>query len=100
MATYFELLAAAETDDLRKRIKVSIIIAAESIRTAVAPLPANQTARLVWAKEAYADPESKVDQMMNAVLAQNKSQTYQAIVGASDTVVQAAVNAAVDVFAN
>ena len=98
MATYFELLTASENSDLRNRIRVAVVVAAETIRTEN-PATANHTERLAWAKGAFASPDAAAETMMWPVLAQNKAAAYAAIVGASDASVQSAVDAAVNVFA-
>lgn len=97
MATYQELLAAAEDGTLRNKIKVACVIAAEAVRNE-APGTTNHAARLVWARGVFQNPDGYVQQMLWAVLAQNAGATPAQIAGASDSTVQTAVNAAVDVF--
>lgn len=97
MATYDELLQAANDENLKRKIKVACVVAAETIRNELAAT-ANHQARLIWAKSAFQNPDAVAVPMMNAVLAQNRAQTLAAIVGATDATVQNAVNAAVDVF--
>ena len=99
MATYAELIIASQNGTLTDKIKVACFIAAEVVRTEVGTTP-NHTNRLLWAKQVYADPSRESTRMTWAVLAQNAAQTLAAITGASDSAVQTAVNAAVDVFAN
>lgn len=98
MATYFELLTAAEDSNLNKRIRVACFIAAEVVRTEAGTV-ANHANRLSWAKKVFENPDTEARRMVWAVLAQNASATLAAILGASDSTVQTAVNAAVDVFA-
>lgn len=98
MATYDELLLAAEDAGLNKHIRVACVIAAEAIRTEVTGT-ANHANRMLWAKAVFQNPGAEAQRMVWAVLAQNKSATLAAITGASDATVQTAVNAAVDVFA-
>lgn len=98
MATYAELLTAAGNDPLNQKMKVAVVIAAEKIRTELTSVT-NHTNRMLWAKQAYADPAREALRMMWAVLAQNKAATYAQIIGADDATVQTAVDAAVDVFA-
>lgn len=98
MATYDELLTAAENESLTKRIRVACIIAAETVRTELGSV-ANHTNRMLWAKNVFANPVSEADRMLWVVLAQNKTATLVQITGASDATIQTAVNAAVDVFA-
>ncbi len=98
MATYFELLTAAENSDLNRRIRVAVIVAAEIIRTEPSGTP-NNANRLKWARDTFLDPDTAARRIMPAVLAQNRAATLAQIVGADDAAVQTAVNAAVDVFA-
>lgn len=99
MATYAELLSAASNDVLVQKVRVACFIAAEKVRTEINTTP-NHAARLLWAKSVYANPESEGRRMIYAVLAQNAIQPIASIIGASDALVQAAVDAAVDVFAS
>lgn len=98
MATYAELLVAAENPDLNNRIRVACIVAAETIRTEL-PSVANHANRMVWAKAVFANPVSEAQRMLWAVLAQNRAATLSQLTGATDATVQTAVNLAVDVFA-
>ena len=98
MATYFELLDAAQNTNLRQRIRVAIVVAAETIRTENSGTT-NHANRLIWAKQAFENPESILEKMIWAVLAQNKAVAYATIIAADDSTVQTAVNAAVDIFA-
>lgn len=98
MATYDELLTASNDDGLRRKIRVAVVIAAETIRTEIDAVP-NHANRYAWAKAVFEAPEVYAQRMVMAVLAQNKSATLAQITGASDATVQAAVDAAVNVFA-
>jgi len=98
MATYAELLTASENDALRQKIRVAVVIAAEAVRTESTGV-ANHANRLIWAKSTFSDPDGAAKRILWAVLAQNKSATLAAIIGATDAAVQTAVDAAVDVFA-
>ena len=99
MATYAELLQANENSDLRLKIKVACVIAAEKVRTEATSVT-NHASRVVWAKKVFENPDYESTRMMWAVLAQNKAATLQQIVEASDASVQTAVDAAIDVFAS
>ncbi len=98
MATYAELLQASENEALRNKVRVAIVIAAETVRVE-AGATVNHANRLLWAKQVYTDPEALTRRMVWAVLGQNASATLAQITGASDATVQTAVNNAVDVFA-
>ncbi len=99
MATYAEILQAGEDENLKKKVRVAVVIAAEAVRTELVNV-VNHTNRLKWAKSVFVDPDTAAKRMVWAVLAQNKDATLAAITGASDSAVQAAVNAAVDVFSD
>ena len=94
MATYDELLQAANNDLLRQRVRVAVTISANTI--ILEPTgTANHAARLAWARGALQSPDSTRDQILLSVLAQNKSFTLVQITGATDASIQTAVDAAV-----
>jgi len=97
MATYIELLTAANDNSLRQKVAVACVVAAEAIRVED-PATANHAARLEWAKLVYKSPTVAGDKMMWPVVAQNKAAALAAITGASDAAIQTAVDAAVVVF--
>lgn len=97
MATYDELLLASENEALQKKIRVACIVAAEKVRTE-STSTTNHAARVVWAKRVFENPYQESTRMIWAVLAQNKAATFAQIIGATDAIVQVAVDAAVDVF--
>ncbi len=99
MATYIELFNLRNNSILKNRVSVAIIVAAENIRSDGSP-PANQAVRLIWAKASFANPNQEADRMLWALLAANKSSTVSNITDASDAVIQTAVDAAVDIFAD
>lgn len=98
MATYAELLTASENTTLTNKIRVAVIIAAESVRNE-AGATTNHANRMIWAKAVFANPLQEAQRMLWAVLAQNQSFTLAQITGATDAATQTAVNAAIDVFA-
>jgi len=101
MAAYVELnniASGGAGDALKVRIKVAIIIAAEAIRSELDTVN-NHANRLTWAAQAFANPEAIATKMLWALLAQNATATVIAITGATDEMIQANVNNAVDVFA-
>ena len=99
MATYTQLRGLFTDSNLVGKIEVAVVIAAETVRTEL-PATANHTNRLIWAKKAFADPQTVAAQMMKAVLAANKAAEVAQILGASDTAIQTQVNAAIDIFAD
>ncbi len=99
MATYDELLIVSENGTFKNRIKVACIVAAEMVRSELSSVT-NHAARVVWAKAVFANPDAEANRMLWAVLAQNRTFTPAQITGATDTAIQNAVNAAIDVFAS
>lgn len=98
MATYNELFDLRVNSELRNRIVVACVVAAELIRGEVASTP-NNANRLIWARSVFRDSENVAVPMLMAVLAQNRTATVAQITGASDATLQTAVNNAVNVFA-
>ena len=99
MATYMELRQLFTHGELRNKVEVACIIAAETIRTEDGGT-VNHANRLIWAKQVFCNPNGVRDQMLMALLAANKAATVAAIEGATDALIQEKVNAAVDVFAD
>jgi hypothetical protein len=95
MATYEELHNLAGNNALLDRIAVAITIKADAILNDGAAT----TAEKAWAKTAFVDPQSQAKAFQNAVLAANSSATVAAINGATDSLLQTNVDAAVSIFA-
>ncbi len=98
MATYTELFGLYSNSDLRNRVSVACIVAAETIR-AEDPGIVNHANRLLWAKQVFEQPGAAAEAMLMAVLAANKALTASQIVNATDAAIQTAVNNEVNVFA-
>lgn len=98
MATYTELFGLNNNSDLRNKITVACIVAAEKIRVEVDTAP-NHANRLTWAIAVFANPAHEAERLTWAVLAQNRTAQVADITGASDATIQTAVDAAVNVFA-
>jgi hypothetical protein len=96
MATYLELYNLSSNSVFRSRIRVACIVAAESIRVDQGP---PQTEKLEWAADTMRDPKTEAERMVWAVLASSKGYTPEQILSASDSAIQIAVDAAVDLFA-
>lgn len=92
MATYAELFSIQNDATLRNKIQIAVTIKAQSLIDLASPT-ANQVA---WASNALRDPVVVMTKIMPYVLAANKSATQSQITGASDSAVQANVDAAVD----
>lgn len=99
MATYNELRGLFSNVELRNRVQVACIVAAEAIRTE-AENTVNHANRVIWARKAFNNANDVTDKMLMAVLAANKAATVAAITGATDAAIQSAVDAAVNVFAD
>ena len=99
MASYSELRQLFADGDLKNKLDVACIIAAETIRTEDAGTT-NHANRLLWAKAAFSSPRSVSEQMLMALLAANKDVTVASIQAATDAAIQTKVDAAVDVFAD
>lgn len=98
MATYLDLLTAAQNDGLRQKVQVACTIAANTVMSELTSVP-NHAARLAWAKSVYESPENAGRKMLWAVIAQNSTATLAQITGAADATIQTNVNAAIDLFA-
>ena len=99
MASYMELKTLFGHSDLQDKVEVACIVAAEAIRVET-PEPPNHADRVVWAKRCWASSTAVRDELLKAVLAANKDQSVEDIIGAADSAIQARVDAAVDVFAD
>jgi hypothetical protein len=99
MASYNELKSLMGDSALKNRTAVACIVAAEAIRNEDAGT-ANHANRLIWAKQAFANPVGAASEMLMAMLAANKDLDASVIQGASDAAIQTKVDAAVDVFAD
>lgn len=97
MATYSELLILASNEALFNKVRVACWVAADTVRAEPDTTP-NHANRIKWAKSVFENPDKVAQDMVYAVLAQNKDATAASITGASDAQVQAAVDNAVDVF--
>ena len=99
MATYQEIYELLTTESaLRNKIQVAVIIAAEAIRSEDVGTT-NHANRLIWAAQAFENPNGMTTKMLTAVLAANKDVTVEQIKTAADSVVQSNVDSAVDLFA-
>jgi len=90
MATYMELRNLFSDDTMKNRVDVAIIIAANNLLGGT-PTPAEQG----WAAAAFNSPRNEGQKAFMAVLAANKGASVAAIKGATDTALQANVDAVV-----
>ncbi len=98
MATYAELFDLKSNSALLNRITTAAAIAADAIRLEDGGT-ANHANRLIWAKQAFVDPESTAKQMIWGLLAINKAATASNIQNATDAAILTNVQALVDVYA-
>ena len=98
MATYAELFDLRTNSELRNRIQVACIVAAETIRGEDSGTE-NHANRLLWAVEAFRNPKANSERMLWALLAAFKDQAVGVIANPTDAQIQEAVDAAVDLFA-
>ncbi len=99
MATYLELRALFGHGELKNRVEVACLVAAEAIRTEAGGTE-NHANRVIWARRVFAAPGTVRDRMLMALLAANKGAEVAAITEALDDALQARVDAAVDLFAD
>jgi len=98
MATLLELHDLQANNEFNRRITAAVVIAADTIRAEDSGV-VNNANRLIWAAAVFAGPASEAKRMVWAVLAANKASTTEQILSASDSVLQAAVDAAINLFA-
>ena len=108
MATYLELRGLFQRgSDLANRVEVAAIVAAELIRNGDDDASngfeddtgTQHDLRKAWAQTAFAGTGNLASQLLKAVLGQNRAKTITQITTASDSVLQLAVNKAVDMLA-
>lgn len=99
MATLSEIYTLLEDPTLKEKVASACLIAAQAIIEEDAGTT-NHANRLKWAKATFKNPVQAGDDLLKAVLAANNSAALASITSASDSTIQTAVNAAVDVFAD
>lgn len=90
MATYIELFNLFNDAELRNKVEVAVIIAANNL----ADTPGNNA----FVSDAFNDTRTVAEQALMAVLAGNSASTVAQITGASDAVIQAAVDSVVTIL--
>lgn len=98
MATYTELFDLRSDTNLRNRITAAVAIQADVVRLENVNT-ANHANRVIWAKQAFTNPEAVANQMMWGLLAINKAATVAQVQGATDASILTAVASLVDSFA-
>jgi len=91
MAALSELPALFTNNDMRNKVASAIIIKAQALLTGT-PTDDQKT----WAIEALRTPMAERDWVWAYMLAANAGSSVETILGANDTAIQNAVNAAVE----
>ena len=105
MATYIELRNLMNDSTLRNKVATAVIISADKVMrgddgvTPFSQVAGDHDIRITWAKTAFDSPEGEARKFLMSVLASNSGATVAAITGASDAVIQANVDEAVDLMA-
>lgn len=97
MATYTELYQVSSDAALIERATVAAAISAAGINDEPADTPYHAL-RKRWASSVLRNPSSAGMQLIWVLIAQNPTLTVEQITGATDTAVQAAVDAAISLF--
>lgn len=95
MATYTELHAlrgSASSEALMKKISVAIVIKANGLAKSSSPTAAQKD----WALKALAAPDNYTGLVFNYIIGEYNTVATSAILGATDTQIQAAVDATVN----
>lgn len=96
MATYIELADLSAHPDLRRKVRVACVIAAQAQLVAD---PGSAAGRK-WGLEVLNDPAGWGDKVLRSVLASNTAFTPAQITGASDANIQTAVDNVVSALVN
>lgn len=94
MATYQELYALSQDQNMIQKVTMAIAIAAEDIRSEPEETP-NHIQRVAWAQRALLNPDGMARQVLLIALAQNAAISVEAIQQASDEALLSAVNSAI-----
>lgn len=94
MAAYADLFNLCTHSDLRNKVFVATMIAAEKIRV----LPTPTDAQKAFVRAVFTDPQGMTEKVYWSVVATNAAATIVQITGATDAAIQSAVDSAVTVF--
>jgi len=89
MATYTELMALYSNGDMLNKVTVAAVVAANDLIAAASPTAADKA----YAAKILSNPQAEAEIIWRGVLAANKDNTTAQITGASDSVIQNAVDA-------
>jgi hypothetical protein len=98
MASYVDLYNLGANSELRNRVTVACLIAAQSVMVELVTTT-NHANRLLWAKDVFSDPHAMGQKMLMAALAANATLAVAQITGASDAALLATVQGAINLFA-
>ena len=90
MASYIDLRNLFSNDELKNRVDIAVVIAANNLLSGT-PTTNDQK----WAAHVFSGPRSEGAKALMAVIATNNGLTVAQITGASDTALQTAVDLAV-----
>ena len=90
MATYIELRNLFSNDELSNRVDIAVVVSANNLLSGT-PTVNDQK----WAAHVFSSPRVEGQKALMAVLATNKGAATSAITGATDAVLQTAVDLAV-----
>lgn len=93
MATYAELYAQKDNQNLIDRIEVALVIKAQSYLDGASTAP-----QRAWARQVFADGQSEARRMLKYLLAKNKDATIAQITAVTDASLSTQVNAVADAF--
>lgn len=99
MATLADLKTLESDGILQTAVEVALWKSAVAIQ-AEDPGTSNHANRLKWAKAVLRDPAGSKDDFLRYLLAANADLTIAQIQAATDSAIEAKVNAAVDIFAD
>jgi len=99
MATLTELRNLRSDVSMLQQVEAAVMVTADTIFNE-SDTTTNHANRLVWAKQALENPQSKTQAVWNAVLGANKSIPVATILASSANTIQAAVDIAIDIFAD
>ncbi len=98
MASYTDLFEIVANNTLMQKVTAAVAVQVDVVRAEDGGT-ANHANRLLWAREAFGNPQAMAQRMIWAAVATNRSATKAQIEGASDAAILAAVAAVVDIFA-
>jgi len=90
MASYTELRSLFSDDELKNRVDIAIIVAANNLLSGTPTVPEQQ-----WAAHAFTSPRAESEKALMVAIASNKDLSVAQIQAVADAGLQVAVDAAV-----